>query len=167
MHSDFEIEKRNGRITETSREIFKEQFDLLGDGKWKIRFDPAKDGYTATRYRYYFGCILSAILSQAGHLLQITNMTTGDRRRMRNTTELHTYMKWKYNLVWIMVGETAMPSAGTTTELNDREFIANFMEQIISDHAGPPYNVDFVEEDEWKAMLKSGEWYGRKEMAQR
>lgn len=162
MHSDFEIEKRDGKLTEISREIFTEQFAMLGDGKWKIRFDPAKDGYKATRYRYYFGVVLSAILTQAGHLLQITDMSSGERRRMRNTTELHTYMKWKYNLVWIMVGETAMPSAGTTTDLNDTEFIQKFQEQIMSDHANPPYNVDFVDEDEWKSMVKSGDWHGKR-----
>lgn len=146
-------------MAEPSREVFRDQWDLLEPGDYTFEINKAS-GYRPTRYKYYFGSVLTSILKQAGHLMQITNPKTGEVRRMHNTTELHQFFKWKYNLVWIMVGETAMPQAGTTTDLTDGEFINRFQEQIMADYAGPPWNVCFVDEEEWKALLKSGQWAG-------
>lgn len=155
MTAKFQVQKRDGKMSQASKEIFAEQWAALPDGDLDVQMSEAK-AYRPTRYKWYFGHVLSEILNQAGHLLQITNTKTGEVRRMRNTTELHTFLKWKYNLVWVMVGDIAMPEAGTTTDLSDSEFIANFQERIMSDFAGPPWNVEFVDEDEWKSILEAG-----------
>lgn len=158
MSAKFVIDKQDARLTQSTRQILIEQIAALEDGVWQIEITPGRRGYTSTRYRYYFDAVLWAILEQAGQHYMQTDASTGETHRMRNTADLHLLMKMLYNPVTVQVGRLAMTMPGSTTEMTDREFIGAYMEQIIADHSGPPYLVDFVGYDEWKALHKAGEW---------
>ena len=153
----FDIEKSNGVLANHSREIFKEQFDSLGDGKYTILISPAK-GYRPSRYKYYYDSVLWQILNEAGKHYLIVNPSTGEERNPVNTTELHECMKAIYNPVMLSVNGKSRVIAGTTTDLNDSEFIKGFMEQIIADHSGPPYLIEFISYEDWKGLHAANAW---------
>ena len=152
MSSRICIEKRTGKLTEQSRNVFKDWFESLGDGFHIVDSKPSEGRYTPTRYKYYFAEVMTAILSQAGRFYRMVNPGTGEERLPRNTAELHDCMKAIYNPIVLNVEGKSRVIAGTTTDLNDRDFIGTFLEQIIADHSGPPYLVDIMDYDTWKDM---------------
>lgn len=82
----------------------------------------------------------------------------GEQRTPRDTTELHECMKAIYNPVTLTVGNKTRVIAGTTTDLNNKEFIGEFLESIISDHSGPPYNIEFIGYEDWKELHRANAW---------
>jgi hypothetical protein len=152
------VEKQNGNLTAKSKEILIEQIRALGNGFWTVQATEARQGYSTTRYKWYFGCVLPLILDNAARYYRIVNPKTGEQREPRNTTEIHQCMKAIYNPIILTVGDKTRVIAGTTTDLNDREFIQEFQEQIIADHSGPPYNIEFLSRQEWAELVKSGMW---------
>ena len=159
MSAKFQIEKDDaGKFTPESLHVHKEQMGLLAAGKkYDVLVTPAK-GYRPKRYAYYFDSVLWQILNEAGKHYLIVNPSTGEERNPVNTTELHQCMKAIYNPVMLSVNGKSRVIAGTTTDLNDSEFIKGFMEQIIADHSGPPYLIEFISYEDWKGLHAANAW---------
>jgi len=156
MTSIFYIRKANAALTGNSREILREQFGGLADGQYKITIQEAGTGYEKpTRYKYYFGVVLTAILEKCAGRFQVINPRTGETAPPRTTTDIHEIMKVVYNPVIIITPHGATNSGGTTTNLNDRDFIGEYMETIMADFSAPPYNVEFLDAEEWKERQKA------------
>lgn len=155
MSAKFQVEKRDGKFTEVSRAIHREQTNALPDGKWEIQIAEATR-YTPTRYKYYFSSVLVAILTQAGGHFRMTSPMTGEERMPYNTTELHEIMKAIHNPVILVCNGKTRVIAGTTTDMNDREFINDFLDgAVMSEYAGPPFNVQFEMYPEWRERMKA------------
>ena len=163
MSAKFQIEKDDaGKFTPESLHVHKEQMGLLAAGKkYDVLVTPAK-GYRPKRYAYYFDSVLWQILNEAGKHYLIVNPSTGEERNPVNTTELHQCMKAIYNPVMLSVNGKSRVIAGTTTDLNDSEFIKGFMEQIIADHSGPPYLIEFISYEDWKGLHAANAWHNFK-----
>ena len=162
MSAKFQIEKISGQFTQQSRAILKEQFDAMPDGKHDVLTTPAK-GYNPKRYAFYFDSVLWQILNEAGRFYLIVNPSTGEQRTPRDTTELHECMKAIYNPVTLTVGNRTRVIAGTTTDLNNKEFLGEYLEQIIADHSGPPYNIEFISYQDWKELHRANAWINFKQ----
>jgi hypothetical protein len=158
MSAKFQIEKISGQFTQQSRAILKEQFDALPDGKHDVLTTPTKR-YSATRYKHYFDCVLWQILNEAGHHYRIVNLETGEERRPVSTQELHDLvMKPTYNKVLLMAPGKSMLVAGSTTDLDNKEYFGKYLESIIADHSGPPYNIEFISYEDWKELHRANAW---------
>jgi len=163
MSAKFTIETDGITFTEKSRAILKEQFGALPLGRYDVLITPTKDNYTATRYKHYFDSVLWQILNQAGRFYLIVNPSTGEQRTPRDTTELHECMKAIYNPVTLTVGNRTRVIAGTTTDLNNKKFLGEYLEQIIADHSGPPYNIEFISYQDWKELHRANAWINFKQ----
>jgi len=153
--TQFHIEKRGGKITQESRPVFAEQVSALPDGWHKVTITESKPGaYTPTRYRYYFGVMLPAILEKCADRFLMIDQATAEQKTVRNTTDLHECLKVMYNPVTVITPRGAYTTGGTTTNLADRDFIGEYLETIYSDFSQPPYNVEFRDKDEWRAEMK-------------
>ena len=132
MSAKFQIKTDGVMFTDKSRSALKDQFDLIRSqpGKYDVLIVPVKEGYTATRYKHYFDCVLWQILNEAGRFYLIVNPNTGEQRTPRDTDELHECMKAIYNPITLTVGNKTRVIAGTTTDLNNKEFIGEFLQQI-------------------------------------
>ena len=65
MTSIFYITKHATGFYPQSTEVLRDQFGGLGEGQYKVTVEDAKEGrYTGTRYKYYFGHVLPAILEK-------------------------------------------------------------------------------------------------------
>lgn len=150
------IEKENGKLAEKSREVYREAWETLPEGGYKIVFEPTKRGYTSTRYKYYFAHVLETILLTCGNRFEI--MEGEMFRPARNVQEIHEALKMKYNptLVRTPFATFAIPS--TTTGLSDSEFINAFEETIIAEFSAPPFGCDFMDRESWAAMMKVKKW---------
>lgn len=147
------IQKENGKLAEPSRDTYKEAWETLPDGGYKIVFEPTKRGYTPTRYKYYFGHVLEVVLLTCGNRFEIMDGETF--RAARNVQEIHEALKMKYNpiLVRTPFATFAMPSS--TTGLSDSEFINEFEETIIAEFSAPPFGCDFQDRETWAEMMKA------------
>ena len=165
MSAKFTIETDGVTFTDKSRVILKEEF-TLPLGKYDVLITPAK-GYRPARYKYYYDSVLWQILNEAGHLYEIVNPDTGEQRKPRNTAELHACMKAIYNPVMLTVNGKSRVIAGTTTDLNDTEFLGKYLEQIIADHSGPPYLIEFISYQDWKELHRANAWINFKQTYKR
>lgn len=157
MTTIFHITKGEGHnYTGQSREIMAEQFGGLPEGRYKVTVEEDKPGgYTATRYRFYFGVVLAAILEKCAKLFGTLDRSTGELIPCRNVTALHEHMKLKYRPVTIITPQGAFVVPGSSTDYSDREFYTEFMEQIMADFSQHPYGVEFVDPETWKAQCKA------------
>lgn len=162
MSAKFHIEKIAGKFTIDSRVLLKEQFDQLLDGHHTVMIEPGKVGYKASRYKYYFDCLMWQLLNEAATHYRFVNPDTGEERKPVNTTEMHVIMRAIYNPVILVAGNKTRVIAGSTTDLNDREFIGDYSERIISDHSGPPFNIEFVSYEDWKGLHAANGWHNFK-----
>lgn len=146
------IEKVNGKLKPESADVYREAWNEMPDGWYKVIFEAQKRGYTPTRYKYYFAHVLETILLTCGNRFEIMDGETF--RKARNTQEIHEALKMKYNPVLVRTpfGAFAMPSS--TTGLTDSEFINQFEETIISEFAAPPFGCDFMDRESWAEMMK-------------
>ena len=67
-------------------------------------------------------------------------------------------MKAIYNPVTLTVGNKTRVIAGTTTDLNNKEFLGEYLEQIIADHSAPPYLIEFISYEDWKELHRANAW---------
>ena len=151
----FQITRTETDFSGASREIMKEQFRSLKAGQYKVTIEKVEHGkYTATRYKYYFASVLAAILEKCQNRFSITDHFTGEEHPPRTTADIHEIMKLLFNTITVVTPKGIFTSGGTTRALSDREFIGEYMETIISEFSLPPYNVEFVDYEEWKAAMK-------------
>ncbi|MCB0541872.1 MAG: hypothetical protein KDC70_00055 [Saprospiraceae bacterium] len=148
------IQKGPQRLAPDSRDVLIETIKNLPEGGYNVTFEAKKQGYTTTRYRYYFGCIVQTILLTCADRFKIVQ-SDGEMRAPTNTEEMHEILKFYYNPVTIVTPQGAFTTGSTTTALNDRDFIGEYMESILADFSLPPYNCDFMQYDDWREMMKS------------
>lgn len=157
----FTIQKENGNITDTHKAILREQFGReLADGEYRITIEEGKaKRYNATRYKYYFDCLLSLALPHVAKKFLIVN-TDGEVRHPITTAELHECYKLMYNSVQVVIPEIgkSYQTAATTTGLSDSEFIGQYQEQIIESLISPPLCLEIPTIDEWRGMREEGTW---------
>ena len=152
----FHITTNGGHAyTGQSREIMAEQFSLLGQGRYRVVIEKVGAYERPTRYKFYFGVVMAAILEKCADRFQIINPRTGETSPPRTTEDVHEIMKAIYNPVTILTPKGATNSGGTTTNLSDGEFIREYMEAIMAEFSAPPYNVEFKDADEWRAEMKA------------
>lgn len=157
MICKFNIQKSETAFASHSREVMRDQFGALPEGEYTVTIEPAKEvRNTTSRYKYYFGHLLPAILDKCGKSFRMINPRTGEESTPRNTTDLHECIKMMFNPVTIITPRGAFNTPGTTTSLSNREFISEFTEMIMAYFADAPYFVDFVDRDEWREMCKAG-----------
>ena len=104
-----------------------------------------KKSRTATRYAFYFPHVLGAILEKCSEFFILNG------EPITNVDDLHLIMKLKYNPVTMVDSSTGemVKMPGATKTMDNKRFIDEFMEQIISDFSQPPFNVDFADCDRW------------------
>ena len=151
----FHITTNGGyNYTGQSRGIMREQFGALEQGRYKVVIEKVGVYEKPTRYKFYFAVIMAAILEKCADRFQIINPRTAETSPPRTTEDVHEIMKAMYNPVIVMTPRGATNSGGTTTNLSDRDFIGEYMEEIMADFSHPPYNVEFRDIDDWRAEMK-------------
>lgn len=143
-----------GKVTQDTRQDFAGAILSLSDGWHKATIEDVRRGYTSTRYKYYFGHVLTTILLTCGHRFQI--LDGNDWRPVRDTTEIHNGMKMKYNPVIMQTpfGNFTVPESSTS--LSDKDFINEFEEQIIAEFSAPPFGCDFMSREQYALYMKNG-----------
>lgn len=156
MTSIFYITKHAAGFAAQSKEVLREQFVGLSEGQYKVTVEDAKEGrYTGTRYKYYFGHVLPCILEKCAKSFRMINPRTGEEANPHNTTDLHECLKMMFNPVTVITPNGAFNTPGTTTSLSNREFVGEFLEMIMAYFSDPPYNVEFIDRDDWNEAMKA------------
>lgn len=149
----FHITTNGGtQFTGQSREILKEQFEALEQGRYKVVIEKVGAYERPTRYKFYFGVVMAAILEKCADRFQIINPRTGETSPPRTTEDIHEIMKAMF---MIMTPKGVTNSGGTTTNLSDRDFINEYSEEIMAEFSSPPYNVEFLDPDTWRETMKA------------
>lgn len=163
MSAIFEVRIKEGGLSDIDKSIFRKEFDSLEDGRYKVCFERRKSN--CTRYRYYFDAVLSFALPAAAKVFKV--IEKGEERPIRNTQELHEIVKGIFNPVLVINPETGeqILKGGTTTSLTDSEFINEYLEKVIAYFASEPFEVVFVDYQEWGQLYSEGNWYRIKHMA--
>lgn len=152
----FHITTAGGRnYTGQSKEILREQFDALEEGRHKIMIERVGQYENPSRYKFYFAVVMAAILEKCADRFQLINPRTGETSPPRTTADIHEIMKAMFNPVVIMTPKGVTNSGGTTTNLSDRDFIGEYMEEIMAEFSSPPFNVDFRDVDDWRQEMKA------------
>jgi hypothetical protein len=129
-------------------------FDILKKQQGPTRIDIRPFAKDNSRYKYYFAHVLIEIL-RTGIYLWPDDL--GNLARATQTTQIHEMMKFRYNkkvTVDPFTGDMYSIGGGSTTGMSDSEFINNFQEQIIADHSGEPFYIEFLSKEEWAILLK-------------
>ncbi len=160
------IFKDDGQIAPESKQTLREHFDLLPEnGTFQVTVEEYKPKkFTATRYKYYFDCILGLAFAKVRLRFELMDMRTGEVRNPKDVEELHYCLKLKYNPVYIVdrVTGVMLTIGATTTDLSDSEFINDFGEEIVADFSGAPYyaynDTGCPTRKEWAEMHRDGSW---------
>lgn len=155
MTAIFYVNKHATGFATQSTEVLREQFGALLEGQYKVTIEPAHGGYSSTRYKYYFGHVLPCILEKCAKSFRMINPRTGEESNPRNTTDLHECLKMMFNPVTVITPNGAFNTPGTTTALSNREFVSEFLEMIQAYFASEPYNVDFLDREDWAERMKA------------
>lgn len=155
MHTaKIHIRKENGRLDPVSREIVLEAIRNAPDGRYDLILQGRPEGYSATRYRYYFGHIVTAILLTCSEKFRIV-APNGEMRTPQTVEEMHEVLKFYYNPVTIITPKGHFTTGKSTTGISDRDFVQTYLESIMADFSQPPYNVEFITREEWAEIMKS------------
>lgn len=155
MPAIFYITKNQTGLAAASKEVLRDQFGKLGEGQFKVTIEPVTTNYTPTRYKYYFGHVLPCILEKCSRSFKMINYHTGEEANPRTTEDLHECLKMMFNPVTVITPKGAFNTPGTTTALNNREFIGEFSEMIMAYFADAPYNVEFIDRESWSEIMKA------------
>ena len=129
-------------------------FDILKKQDGPTRIDIKPFTKNNSRYKYYFGHVLIEILRTGIYLFPDDQ---NNLVRATSTEQIHELMKYIYNkkmTVNPFTQEAITFGGGSTTGMSDTEFINNFQEQIIADHSGDPFYVEFMSREDWAIVLK-------------
>lgn len=155
-----EIEK--GKVKDKYRKYLGQIVSTLEDGEYKIGFEKKGKRSNATRYKFYFDCIMAFALPKASKVYQI--LKKGHPEPISTTGELHFVMKVLFNPVSIIdqqSGEVITNGASTVT-MSDKEFIGEFSEQVIAHFASEPFFIEFPTFEEWGQLYREGLWHDLK-----
>jgi len=157
----FNLSKSGGKFSEVHRDILREEFGKkMPDGQYRITVEQAKEKrYNATRYKYYFDCVLTLALPVVrGRYLIVDEY--GDTKHPSNTEDLHECYKLEYNSVQVVIPhlKKSFSTANSTTNLSDRDFIAEYQEMIIESLISPPLCLDIPLIEEWRELRKAKKW---------
>ena len=151
-------------MSDTSREIFRDQFGVLEPGMYLVQIKPYKTArFTATRYKWWFDCVLGLVLPNVRQHFGMADKH-GEVSYPDTVEQLHEILKLIYNPVTIVRADGGIiKTIGyTTTQMPDSDFINEFCEQIIADFSGPPYfafpDTGCPTREEWAEKHKAGEW---------
>lgn len=161
----FQIQKENGRLTPISKELLREWVDNLPEGWHEVTSEQKKGAlgnYSPTRYKYYFDCVLTLALPAASRFY-FWGVREGKKyiqKPLKNVEDLHEYLKAKYNSVQVIDAATGeyRETAMSTTQMNDRDFIHRFLEQILLDFSSHPFCVDIPSREDWRDMHTAHQW---------
>lgn len=166
----FLIRKTYGQLEQYSRDILEEHLTELPDGQHTVGIEQVKRGgyFHPTRYKYYFDCVLGLALPiMSGYYLFVDQ--NAEARNPDTVEELHYCLKIEKNPVKIIstVNGKVRVVGQTTTKMSDREFIGDYLEDIVSDFSGPPYfaysDTGCPTYEEWKEHHKTKTWKQFKE----
>lgn len=114
-------------------------------GLW--RFVCSKPRKYHTRYKYYFGHVVK--------LLEQENIFFDDRGNARDSAGIHDMLKKMFNPTLVQEENGAIvEKGGTTTTLDDNEFVRFYEPQIIAFFSQEPFYVPFTDRDEWIIEMK-------------
>jgi hypothetical protein len=163
MPTPFMIEKRNGKMAEHSKDVFKGQFEQWPDGLYLINAKQTKGTFNARRYKYWFDCVLGLALPRVRDFFAMAD-SNAQMHTPDTVEQLHAILRVVYNPLTIVSSTTGRVTTigQTTTMLNDTDFINEFSETIIADLSGAPYyafpDTGCPDRQEWADMRKAGEW---------
>lgn len=110
---------------------------------------------SSTRYKYYFGHILTTAVefyNKSGKY-QIHNTLSGVTS-MLDIETLHEILKRKYNPQILEIVGNMIVVAGSTTKLTDSQFISHYQDQILAEFSND--GITFLDKDEYYILLKEG-----------
>lgn len=152
----FHITTNGGHsYTGQSREIMSEQFGALEQGRYRVAIEKVGTYENPSRYKFYFAVVLTAILDRVGERFRMVNPKTGEETSARSTADIHEAMKARFNPVILITPYGATTSGSTTTNLSDRDFINEYMEEIMAEFSQEPFNVEFRDIDDWRSECKA------------
>ena len=149
--------KFNGDLTAESKKDFRVLIDSMPDGTFNLIAEQVNVNYKSTRYKYYFDCVLNVLLRNCSELYKIIDYETGELKHPRNTDDFHWIMKSQYNSITIIGNGKAWRQPNTTRKMSDKEFY-QYIDTIIQEHSGPPFNCEFPTPPEYAQLKKSGHW---------
>ena len=130
---NFKIIFQDGNLHPVSRQILKEQIDVMrGKGKaWTIT--ATQRNYTPTRYKYLFDCVYKDALQVAAKKYKIWNPKKQDFEFIETAAQLHTCMLYEFNSVQVVNTSTGelFRVAESSTKLEDANFYQVFEEKVI------------------------------------
>lgn len=139
--------------------------ELPAGGTYKVTVEEFKPKrYNATRYKYYFDCVLGLAFAKVRERFRLVAPKTGETRNPADVEELHYCLKLKYNPLYIFdeASGVMLTIGATTTDLSDSEFINEFAEEIVADFSGAPYyaypDTGCPTREEWALMHKENTW---------
>lgn len=158
----FYIKKELGEYSEVFREVMKEMlFTNTPDAYYEVTVTERQErNYTATRYKYYFDCVMYLALLFRNDRFFFIDESTGEQTRPRTTEEMHECYKLEFNSVLVMskVTGNVYKTAKSTRKLSDRDFIGKYTDEILLDIFESGKVEDIPTYEEWKEMHKTNQW---------
>ena len=132
MTTKIKINKGQYRLTDESRQTLIDTIRGLSEGEYDILIKPKNTRFSATRYKYYFDCVLAIILENCSQHYRIVNPETAEMVEPTSTEQMHEIMKVVYCSTVYVIGGVARAIAGSTRDLSNTDFYQKYLEQIIS-----------------------------------
>lgn len=149
------LERTESGWSEKSREYFGEVCKGLQPGLYEIGIKSKNPVYRSTRYKFYFGHVLTVILLTCGRHFQVYDDTTAEFRPATSTEQIHEAFKLRFNPAIIKTPHGTFTVPASTTGMTDSEFITKFEETIISEFSGPPFHCDFMSRQEYGQFMSN------------
>lgn len=130
---NFKLYFQDRALHPTSRQILKEQIQVMAaKGGWWW-FTATERNYTGSRYKYLFDCVYQSALQVAATKYQLWNPAKQEFEYIQTADDLHTCMKGEFLRVQTYNTETQeiKISIESSTKLDDREFYNVFEENVI------------------------------------
>lgn len=155
MNAAFEIIKRNGDLTSESKAYLRQSINELIEGKFYNVVIKSNSIKRNSRYKYYWSFLIKiavAYYNKCGKY-QIEDMNSGEVRLLDDVS-FHEALKRKFNPVIIQFADTKIMKGGTTTTLNDDEFIKRYEHEIIEMLASD--GVPLIDRDDYCQYRNDG-----------
>ncbi len=150
--AQFWINKRDGKLTEESREVLRDAILEMPDAGYMFTIEEKVDRFTSSRYKYYWAHVLETIFLTCGQMF--TYFDGVKFSPIKNVEQLHEGLKMKFcpQIIMTPFGTYTVPTS--TTEMSDSEFINKFEEAVIAEFSYPPFGCDFMDRESWAQMMR-------------